>query len=39
LGQDDRMCAMVSAYRPSLLSGGPTPARPAGWGEVKVRYR
>jgi len=34
-----RMCAMVATYRPSLLTGGITPARGATWGEIKVHYR
>lgn len=39
LGQGDWMCQMVSTYRPSLLSGGPTPARVEPWGSLKARYR
>lgn len=34
-----RMCAMTGTYRPSLIGGGPTPARNGTWGELKVRYR
>ena len=39
LGQGDRMCQMVNAYKPSLLSSGPTPARAEPWGRLKARYR
>ena len=38
-GQQTRMCQMVTAYRPSLFAGGPTPARREGWGRLKARYR
>jgi hypothetical protein len=38
-GQQGLMCQMVTAYRPSLLSGGPTPAKRMGWGGLKTRYR
>lgn len=38
-GQQSLMCQMVGTYRPSLISGGPTPARREGWGRLKVRYR
>lgn len=38
-GQGVLMCQMVSTYRPSLFSGGPTPARREGWGRLKTRYR
>lgn len=38
-GQGTLMCQMVSAYRPSLLATGPTPARREGWGRLKTRYR
>ncbi len=39
LGQGGRMCQMVNAYKPSLISGGPTPARNEVWGRLKARYR
>jgi hypothetical protein len=39
LGQAARMCQMVDAYRPSLITGGPVPARREAWGGLKVRYR
>jgi hypothetical protein len=38
-GQSGLMCQMVTAFRPSLISGGPTPTRREGWGRLKVRYR
>ena len=39
LGQGDRMCQLLTAYRPSLFSSGPTPARTEIWGRLKARYR
>lgn len=39
LGQAARMCAMIAAYRPQLLSSGPVPARPSTWGRLKTSYR
>jgi hypothetical protein len=38
-GQQALMCEMVGTYRPSLISGGPTPSKREGWGRLKVRYR
>ena len=36
--QWSRMCAMVGAYRPSLISNA-TPARHTTWGQLKLRYQ
>jgi hypothetical protein len=38
-GQAARMCAMIAAYRPSLIGAGPTVARGTTWGGLKLRYR
>jgi hypothetical protein len=37
-GQSAWMCDQIATYRPHLLSGGPTPARVASWGSLKLRY-
>ncbi len=39
VGQTSRMCLMVTNFRPSLFSGGPTPVKKEGWGRLKARYR
>jgi len=39
VGQGTLMCQILTVYRPSLFSGGPTPVTREGWGSLKARYR